>query len=341
MKQNKTLLLLLSLTALLGACEVKKNLDEMHDSTIEMNRTTKNMSDSTTSLQTATNELYDALRQGDSLAARRSALDNLLKATDPARKLSEAAKYFMAFEFQLWSDQGNDKGLEKREQLATLAALEFFKDVQQFIPGGTRDPKPFAGQILATEKSNLVNSFNALSAVLHYLNPKQETYLRQKKEMIPLSMNKMIEESLLAKPKIESGEKHLSEYPGYVAEVLANESTAIYLLEARYNYLSALFLGRSTNIANDMFLSAQMIATKWTLDLSNFNFAQVEELDKFLTGALKTKKLLTQIGVKPRTDTLLVHMFQNMNLTPSLQPTSTERADLEQELSRNLTELNY
>jgi hypothetical protein len=339
MTLNKSLLLLLSLTTLLGACDMKNNLDEMHDSTVEMNRTTKEMNDRTTGLETATGELYDALRQGDTLSARRSAFENLVNATDPARKLSEAAKYFMSFEYQLWSDQGQDREINKREDLATLAAREFFKDVQQFIPGGVMAPKPFAGQIIPTKKSNLINSLNALSVTTHYLNPKQEAHLKEKKAMTSLSMSKMIEESLFAKAKIESGAKHLTDYPGYVAEVLANESTAIYLLEARYNYLLALFLGRSTNIAYSKLGGAKIVAMKWTLDLSPFNYAQVEELGMFLTAALKTKNLLILIGIKARTDMLLVRMFNNMKLMTSIKATSTEKATKEQEIGINLTEL--
>ncbi|MGZ3805088.1 MAG: hypothetical protein ACXVB4_12810 [Pseudobdellovibrionaceae bacterium] len=304
-----------------------------------MNRTTKDMDKNTTDLQTSTDELYDALRQGDSLTSRRNSLNNLLKANDPALKLSEAAKYFMAFEFQLWSDHGQDKGLEKRDELATLAAREFFKDVQQFIPDGKMSPQPFAGQIVGTEKSNLVNSFNALSATMHFLNPKQEDYLKEKKDMTPLSMKKMIEDSLLAKVKIEAGEKRLNEYPGYVAEVLANEPIAIYLLEARYNYLLTLFLGASTGIANDKILSAKMLAMEWTLDLSQFNYAQVEEFDKFLNGALKSKNFLLSIGVQPRTDRLLARMFKNINLVVNLKSASTQKTALEQEILQNSEEL--
>lgn len=339
MRTNKNLFLLLSLTTLLAACEVKQNLDEMHDSTVEMNRTTKDMNHSTNSLETAIDELYNALRQGDSLSARRSALDNLVKASDPARKLSEAAKYFMAFEYQLWSDQGQDKGEEKRLELATLAAREFFKDIQQFIPGGEMSPKPFIGQIIPTEKSNLVNSFNALSVAAHYMNPKQEIYLKEKKEMGSLTMNKMIEESLLAKPKIESGEKHLNEYPGYVAEVLANEPIAIYFLEARYNYLATLFLGRSTNIAHNKLAGAKIITMNWELDLSGFNFAQIDEMNKLLAGALKTKSVLKQIGIKARTDVLLVRMYKNMNLVAKVKATSADKAKVEKEIAVQLTEL--
>jgi len=311
---NKNILILLSLAAFLGACEVKHNLDDMHDSTVEMNNTTKEMNQRTSGLEQATGELYDALRQGDSLTARRSALDNLRKATDPSAKLSEAGKYFMSFEFQFWMNANQDKGEEKRLSLATLAAREFFKDIYQFIPDGNMTPDPFAGQIVATAKSNLVNSLNALAVTAHSLNPKQEKFLHEHPEVKPLSMNKMIEEALLAKASIESGEKKITDYPGYVFEVLSNEPTAIYLLEARYNYMGALFVGRATNVANSKFTAVKYLATRWTLDLTKFNSAQIEELKMFLTGALKTKMLLKQIGVKPRTGALLARMVKNMTL---------------------------
>jgi len=322
MKTSKrALILLMSLAAVLNACEMKENLDEMHDSTVEMNKTTREMNQTTSEmnertsgLEEATGELYDALRQGDSLAARRAALENLINTEDSGRKLSEAAKYFMSFEFQFWTDSNQDKGQEKRMFLATSGAREFFKDIHQFIPNGDMTPNPFAGQIHETSKSNLVNSFNALATTTHFMNPKQEAHLAQKPGMKALSMNIMIEESLLAKASIESGAKKISDYPGYVHEVLANEQAAVYLLEARYNYLGALFLGRATSIATSKFTAARYVATKWSLDLSKFNSAQIEEFNSFLKGALLTKNTLLKAGVKPRTHFLLARMLNNMTL---------------------------
>lgn len=338
---HKNLFLLLSLATFLNACEMKKNLDEMHDSTVEMNRTTQDMNKRTSDLENATGELYDALRQGDSLAARRSALDNLVKATEPARKLSEAAKYFMSFEYQFWMNENHDKGEERRLELATLAAREFFKDVYQFIPNGNMTPDPFSGQVIATETSNLVNSLNALSVASHFLNPKQEKHIKEHAEIKPLSMNMMIEESLRAKASIESGKKRINDYPGYVFEVLSNEPAAVYLLEARYNYLGTLFLGRATNVAHSKVQAVKYIAKKWTLDLSKFNAAQIEELNLFLKGALETKNTLKQIGVKPRTSALLARMLNNMTLVDlSKSPQmSTAKVTTFQEISARITEL--
>ena len=343
---NKNLLLLLSLSTLLGACEVKKNLDEMHGATVEMNETTKTMNKNTdemntrtTELKTATGELYDALRQGDSLAARRAALDNLVKIKDPARKLSEAAKYFMSFEFQFWTNEGQDAGEEQRDELAKEAAMEFFKDVQQFIPNMKLVPDPMAGQILSTEKSNLVNGLNSLSVAMHYLNPKQEQRLKEHPEMTPLSMNKIIEESLLAKASIESGEKKIADYPKYVPEVLSNEAIAIYLLEARYNFLAAILLGKSTNVAHSKLAATRVLMTDWTFDLSKFNIAQTEEIKLFIAGALKTKKTLAKLGVHARTDFLLKRILKNMKLVNTKKAASESKAALDSEIILLMGEL--
>lgn len=328
----KSLLIVLSCGVLLSACQVKKNLDEMHNATVEMNQTTQNMNQNTTQLKTATDELYNALRQGDSLAARRSSLDNLTKTANPAKKLSEAAKYFMSFEFQLWNNEGQDFGDHRRETLAKDAALEFFKDVQQFIPDMKLKPQPLAGQILSTEDGNLIHSLNALAVTMHYLNPKQEHYLKEHPGVEPFSIYALIEKSLLAKASIESGEKSLSDYPAYMAEVLANEDVALYLLEARYNYLAALFLGRSTSIAHNKLSAVRALTTDWTLDLSPFNVARTEEIKLFISGALKAKALLNKVGASPRLDPIIKRILKNMNVVSTQKALSPRKAVLDQEI---------
>lgn len=345
---NKNLLVLVGFAVALNACDMKRNLDDMHDQTAEMNKTTQQMNETTgkmnertEGLETATGELYDALRQGDSLAARRSALDNMMKAQEPARKLSEAAKYFMSFEFQFWTNANEDKGEEKRIDLATLAAREFFKDVYQFIPNGVMKADPFADQIISTEKGNLIACLNALAVTTHYLNPKQEKRIKENPSMKSISMYKMIEESLLAKASIESGEKKISDYPGYVFEILSNEPAAIYLMQARYNYLSALFLGRATPVAHSKWTGVKFFAKKWTLDLNSFNAAQIEEFNMFLDGALKTKKILQQIGAKPEMDFMLKRMINNMTLVDITgnPRTTSEKVSNFREIAARLTEL--
>jgi hypothetical protein len=311
----------------------------MHDSTVKMENTTGKVEKHSESIDNQTGELYDALRQGDALQSRRTALANLINAKDPLRKLSEAAKYFMAFEVQLWNTLGPDANDGKRTLLATVAAREFFKDIAEFIPDGKMEPKPFAGQIFATQESNLVNSFNALAATLHYINPKQEVLLAQRKDLKAISMYQIIEESLLAKTEIESGKKKISDYPGYVTEVLFSEKEAVYLLQARYNYLPALIIGKVSNAANSKIAAAMMIASRWNLDLSKLNSVQLEELNKFLLAAAKTRDLLVQIGETPKTDKLLLSMLKNAQVKSTDKAVSLEKVNLDKEFTENLKEL--
>lgn len=344
---HKSLVLLLSLTTMISACDVKHNLDEMHDSTVEMNKTTKDMSDTTSQmnkrtegLENGTNELYNSLRQGDSKKSRRDDLAALVAAKDPAFKLAIAATYFMAFEYQFWNDQGQDAGKDKRIFLASKAAQQFFQEIYQFVPKGKMKPSPMAGQIISTEKSNLVNCFNAISATLHILNPKQELFLKSHPEIESLSMYKIIQESLQADVEIEAGRKTVADYPEYVNEVLANKDVAIYLMQARYNYLLTLFLARSANISTDKIAAGLMLVKDWDLDLTKFDAAQLEQFAEFLGGALKTKKILQSVHLPVPTDAMVARMFNHMNvLKASPQILTAEKSAASKEILENITEL--
>ncbi|MBC7370169.1 MAG: hypothetical protein H7326_01300 [Bdellovibrionaceae bacterium] len=320
---------ILTATLSLSACDMKSNLDDMHTSTVQMEKTTGEVEKHSDSIDNQTGELYDALRQGDSLQSRRSAMQNLISSRDPLRKLSEAAKYFMAFEYNLWSGFGKDRSEEKRTALASLAAQEFFKDIQQLIPDGEMKASPFAGQVVASENSNLVNSFNALSATLQFMNPKQVSKLAERKELKPINMYTMIEESLLAKADIESGKKRIQDYPGYVKEILFSEREAVYLLQARYNYLPSLVIGKATKAQYSKLTGAKMVLAGWTLDLATLNIVQIAELTGFMQDAQNVKALLTKIGEPAVLDGMLAKMFKNMNAKKSLNATSSERTKIE------------
>jgi hypothetical protein len=331
-------------SALLSACDVKHDLKDMHDATEQMNTTTAEMNQKTATLEAETGELYDALRQGDSLQLRRNALENLINAKDPARKLSEAGKYFMSFEFQLWSGRGPDKTQEKRDYLILCATQEFFKDLLQFIPGDVREAQPLKGQILPTAKSNMVKSLNALAVTLHMLNPKQEAYLRADKSLKPASMYAFIEEALLLKPKLQSGEITKEKVPAYINEILANEKEAVYLLQARYNYVPALILARTTDIQNSKLTALKMLASSWVLDLTKLNLAQMTEVNMLAKWALETRDFLKRTGHTAAMDSMVARFYQNMKIVDSSSLNTGAKVNVqivttEKELTHNLETL--
>lgn len=308
-----------------AGCGVKKQLDEMHDSTVNMNRTTGKLSASTEELDRKTAELYDALRQGDSLSVRRNQLQALLGAKEMPRKISEAGKYFMAFEFQIWSSMGRDKD-ERREELAALGVREFLKDVHDFI--GV-DPKvePFASG--EKDEANRARSLNALATAMHILNPKQEETLREHSVLKPISVYGMIEEALRAGREIESGARLPEEYPQYIREVLAQEKTAVFLMQVRYNFLGVLALGRTVPLdrMKKAYISSKSKAagklidafskTDLVADMSQHNLVEIREFTSYLQGALRTHALLLEIGETPQMDPALTWMYEALQVKMS------------------------
>lgn len=302
--------LVLVLGMSLMGCSVKEKLDTMHDATTEMNHQTKHLGKATDELNDKTWELYDDLRQSDSLASRRASLQALNSADDAPHRISEAAKYFMGFEYQIWSDLGKDT-LKRREELAASAAREFMRDVQEFTHGVTA-PSPLA---IYDSKAH---ALNALSGAMHVLSHKQEVMLKQCTDLKPISMLSMIQEALVVKKEITSGEKKLEDMAPYVPEILAYESVAVLVLQTRYNFLGAMALARISKIRDGIFEYGKARFWSWELDLSDKNVIEVREFTRYLTGAMKVHAFLLSVGVQPLLDPSLAMAFKNMKLSPTL-----------------------
>jgi len=294
----------------LVGCSVKEKLDSMHDATQEMNDQTKHLGKATDELNDKTWILYADLRQSDALASRRASLQALSAADDTARKISEAAKYFMAFEYQIWSGLGGDT-LKRSEEAAASAAREFMRDVQEFTQDMTA-PSPLA------VRDGKARALNALSVAMHVLAHQQETILKQSPDLKSISMLSMIQEALTAKKEISSGEKKLEDVAPYVPEILAYESVAILLLQARYNFFGAMALARISKIRDGVFEYGKARFWSWELDLSDKNIIEVREFTRYLTGAMKVHAFLLSVGVQPLLDPALSVVFKNMKLSPAL-----------------------
>jgi len=150
---------------LLAACGQLRQLSEMHDSTGEMRDTTKEMSQQTKEmnaqtkqmgestknmegltaalgvkteeLRAMTSQLLQVGKQGISMGLREEILKKLESSTTQVEKLGKAAKYFMAFEYQVWNGTGPDTPATRDEQMGS-AAREFMREVQRFVGDNAR-----------------------------------------------------------------------------------------------------------------------------------------------------------------------------------------------------------
>ena len=327
-----------ALTALLifglaiSGCGVQHKLDDMHDATLDLREHTIKLGTVTQDLKGLTAETYDTIKQA-SVAERRNAFKGVVDARDPVSKLSEAVTYFMAFDMQLWSGLGEDNE-ERRLISESLAVQEFLRNVQSLIKPGQVNALPLAGWTIGFWQEDEINrqaSLNAMSVAMFKNHPKQELMLRTHPEMKLVTMYSLIQDALRANVLIERGEKKITDYPDYVKQVLLFEPVARLLVQARYNYFGAMFLGQATPIRNgDLsqisphlslphwlnWTAAKYRYGTWSLDLETFNESTISEFGDFLFGGMRAYTFMGSIGMVPKLDNELAHLLKNMVIDP-------------------------
>jgi outer membrane murein-binding lipoprotein Lpp len=285
----------LSLALLAGCSEVEK-LNDMKETTGDM--------------KSVTDELYDTLRQGNSLQLRREAYESVLKAPTLFKKISEANKYMMSYEFQIWNMLGQDKEEQKRDLLGQQAAMEFFMEMEELAPAMVNPlDEPNAEDINSDE--NRSASFNAMALSMHQVNRKQVRATQQNPTEKQMSLYSMMEEALLTPRDVPQ--------KSYAREVLAHEPLAIKLLQARYNIFSLVFIDSVSHIGTKSLLAkAYQVYGSWTLDMDSLNATQVEYLQtEVLEHAVAAKELLIKLGVKPELNSKVDRMLENKKISKS------------------------
>jgi hypothetical protein len=302
-------------------CSVRSQLDDMHGATLQMNKNTdemndrtKRLADSTDRLLNSMGEMYASLKQGDSLASRRAAWKAMVEEKDINRKFSEAGKYFLAFEYQLWSGIGQDTP-EMREAVAASAAREFMRDVKQFIDPGQTEPNPFGRGKLVVTEDNRALCLNALAAAMSLLNYKQEVMLKKDKNLKAISMYSMIQDALRASAKMRVTGK-VGVQPAYVVEVLESEEVARLLLQARYNGLGVVALAMVSDLRLGLMKAVAMSRKSWDLKLDPYNIIQTKAVTRYLKGAIKTHEFMMSVGLTPVMDENLKAMLGHLQAPP-------------------------
>jgi hypothetical protein len=283
-------------------------------------------------------ETFDSLRQGDSLTLRRNALAQLLK-QEPgvksdvlvASRLSEAGKYFMSFEYQLWSNLGEDRESGKRLEMAATAAKEFMRDVQQFMQSVKQIDPPEANS-----EKNTDQALNVLSAAMSAINPKQSREIKinslstaiDSEKIQSLTMYDMVKTAVLAGKEIRDGKKKLEDFPAYVEEILNHEHVALLLLRTRHLFLVSLTLAKISNVTDGLAEQAKMFTMEWHPNFSRFNIAELKEVNRFIKGAVATKQLLIDLGVETKSSYSLDKILANavFNIEEVAQRTVEEQA---------------
>jgi hypothetical protein len=356
------LVLASSIGAILSGCSIKKNLDEMHAATVEVSHTsgemnkkmdttnqqmadtktqiieqvaisrrletqTQGLDEKTRQLKLTSEALYRDLRQGNSLTIRGQRLEAMERTPEIDAKVSEAGKYFMAFEFQLYKYFGfdNDANMEK---LQLDAIDEFVRDVRRYSFGGYAID-------LTSNNDNMKNLF-AMSVALHRINPNEEELVRYK-NLKELTLLSMILDTLAKKKDIDAGVVQAKEFEH---QILVNEDDMVYMLQLRSNFLAGMVLEKLSGVQEAGFLrKAKMALFHWAADFSelNHNQDQLKEYAKWMSECLRIRDLLSKMGYDTRIDGMLVKLYRHMNVqVTAVKPTDKagvrQHAIAEQEL---------
>lgn len=339
-----------------GMLKMPETTEEMNKTTKEMNRTTKDGMDKTYDKMTAMKDgmdetirqlakmlgvteqgmrdtlaamcnMYQDMRQGTAIDIRTNRLKTLAEANNQAKKISEAGKYMMAFEFQLLKTTGcsNQDSLESYKH---QAAEELFRDLTDFGVA-------FENINIKSKNSNDM-ALNALAVALHRVNPNAEA-LAEMNHTPKTSMLSIIEETLKRKAMLD-------EYPEqklpFEREILNNEEAAVYMLQLRSVFLGAMALEQLTHIS-EMGVRAKLRARYFsgaTVDFGDLNISKIETYTTWLKEAARVRGFLKSLGYATPMDNNLAAIYNRMDLyksdlrTAPSKKAAQVRAKLEAEL---------
>lgn len=317
--------------------------NDMGQRTGEMNGTLKLMKsktdqllDQTVGLKQGTTGFCLGSRHALTLQARGQNLAALTKeAIQPIDKIAQGGEYMMGFEYQFWGICGPSDD-DNRDILMQLSAQEFMRSVQRFVNVG----KPVAPLNLAStsdlffgaksDTNNMDANFNTIAVTLHIIDPLQKVIIARenaRREQLaqpelpanlqPVSMYSMIKEALTEEKDVDSGKISEDQEPGYVKEILQQRQIAMRVLQARHNFLAAMFLGEvrdKTDLGGAVAIGIDIaikLNIKWPFKLDGLHVEELRELNEFLEGAIGTRTFLKSIGEKIYTDPGVAVLIKN------------------------------
>jgi len=266
------------------------------------------------------NEIYDVARPGMAMMLRGQALDAVKSNVGLPAKVSAAAKYYMAFDYQLQS-ANNEQEESKRINLANVAAAEFFRELKMFLPEGAPTDKT-----LSLTGAN--EEIEALAVAMHRSNEVQDEMLQHHTNIKKLTMYSMIVEALKAKVEIDNGKLDYNQVPEYIKTILVDSPIAVWLLDVRMNTMVKMMLGRVAPVApkaaTDVKIiskiknaAATFLSKEWQLQPEKQEVSLLEEIHRYLMAASEAKLILQQVGHPTELKTMLSSGLSHMSLNAS------------------------
>lgn len=266
-------------------------INDMYDLTEEVGETSKRLA-----LQTAI--LQRQQRQAVAQQTRQKSFE-IVRQENPAIeiKFKEAATFFHSFEFQIWENLlTND--VHDRNVLFERAGEEFMLSFRGVMQGKFSDANPL-------EKKGRMPSLMAFAATMEQVNDFQ-IWAQANGTGFPLvSMLDLVTEALARKPELD--QNPYAQMPGHVRKILYYEDEARYLLELRYNIMTALVIDKISSQHDqtlgeklDQLLTVVKLSKDWVSKFSRLNAVEISQSILYLKEAEKMRTFLRSIGARTK-----------------------------------------
>jgi hypothetical protein len=264
-------------------------------------------------------------RAGAARTARRDSLENMKKLKTVEGKVVEAATYYKAFEYQLWTGQRYDTD-EYLESLMEDAMNELYRNLSELNKGKSiLDTNPTAFRILPwrlKRDSNLL----AMALGLHKLHGLQMTVNPQLLNdysinsafkddgMSPLDL---IKDAMIKINEYENGFLSYGEFKPHEVVVYENLEEFRGLLNTRYNMILTLAIAELTDVDENSFsaIASLILPTSWKKLKSEYmdiNDAKKRKANKYLDEAFKLKDFMQSVGLAPYMYNDIQKIFKKM-----------------------------
>ena len=319
--------------------QLVQSTEAVKSATEKMGTTIEDLSKQSTAMRKDIGSLYQDLRQGDALKVRGEALNRMVAAQTLQEKLASAAKYFVAFEFQLWKGTGADNA-GRLDLLRRDAVTELLYAVDAYV-GPNSDSWSVSPAARDAKSLNLY----ALVATLDMVNTNQQTEEGGvATEAIAGGMMTLLTDGLGARASLDSGKLLESDLPKYQEAVLLAEAKAQYLIQLRQNVLPALLVNQLATTGSKTLSELELVGMAlfpWTAKVGEKerNLAELQYFATLLDKTLVARDALVKMGRPVRMDEGLVVVLKNLRFPDGETFTSARRealAGLQRRLDRLL-----
>lgn len=334
-------------------------IQDMHDSTVSMDRKTDDLLKNSEDLKKKSDDLDKKQKklgkiipQGGSAEVTNKAFERLLSSSGPKEVYEPAGEVLNAYVYQLFTGEGDDTPAWREDQAAEDVLL-FSGQVQRCILANqdVHSPNAFAldNFPLNLDLRALINgSFpikmdpkamcvNAIAGRLEAVHPMQVEGVRTWNQAHPdqpiktISMLDIIKEYLTARVEIAEGKSTADKYPKYVQKWLTlADRTGVFLLQSRYNFLAASVMAYISDIwptswdAPWFQIKSLLLGRSWLVVLTppNYDASYLGKRSEDLQAAIDTYhflQTLKPIGFHAVMDPRLAKIYQSAVVTKSIE----------------------